>query len=173
MYQDGVLNNGYAEGNGDELDSDVGGGDTFLGSTGYYACFQGDIDEVRISRIARSAAWIQAADYTFRDNLISFSAESEERGLGEEEYSEGGYGEAGEMGPLAGSFHSVRSIPAEAGIQHPFLLSSGISGRSEASQIGAASLSSSLIINQRPLPPNLPPHTMTKSLLTAFRLALL
>ena len=88
MYQDGVLNNGYAEGNGDELGSDVGGGDTFLGSTGYYGYFQGDIDEVRISRIVRSAAWIEATDYTLRDNLVSFSSEPVGRSLGF--YGEGG-----------------------------------------------------------------------------------
>jgi RHS repeat-associated protein len=38
--------------------------------------FDGVIDEVRISTVVRSTAWIEATNYTLQDNLVSYSASS-------------------------------------------------------------------------------------------------
>jgi len=46
-----------------------GGGDTY--------CWNGDIDEVRVSSIARLVAWIKATYETGRDDLLDFGSEEE------------------------------------------------------------------------------------------------
>jgi hypothetical protein len=75
VYQDGILNNGYAaDGNCDDLSGDVGGGETYIGSIGGDCYFNGMIDEARISNTARSAAWIKATNDALRDNMVSFDS---------------------------------------------------------------------------------------------------
>jgi RHS repeat-associated protein len=75
VYQDGILNNGYAaDGNCDDLSGDVGGGETYIGSIGGDCYFQGVIDEARFSNAARTAAWIKATNDTLRDNLVTFNS---------------------------------------------------------------------------------------------------
>ena len=47
-----------------------------MANIGTYRQFTGLEDEVRISNIARSSAWLKATYYTLKDNLVSFSSPS-------------------------------------------------------------------------------------------------